>query len=251
MGVIETILSAKNLSLTYKGALIPSLDQVNLDIMKGELFGLIGPNGAGKTTLISLSATLLKPSSGSLEICGKDICTQAGEIRKLTGLVPQEPALYLSLTGRENLRYYGTLYGIEKKRLNKEIDSYLKLFGLSEKANQRVETYSGGMKRRINLLAGILHRPRLLFLDEPTVGIDAQSRNLIMENLRILNKKGVTIIYTTHYMEEIEKLCKRIAVIDKGRIIAQGNPGRLVAQSPGCKNLSDLFFALTGKRLRD
>ncbi|MCA1792555.1 MAG: ABC transporter ATP-binding protein [Desulfobacteraceae bacterium] len=251
MDVVEAIFSAKNLSLTYKGALTPSLDQVNLDIMKGELFGLIGPNGAGKTTLISLSATLLKPSSGSLEICGEDICTQAGRIRKLTGLVPQEPALYLSLTGRENLRYYGTLYGIEKNRLNKEIDRHLKLFGLSAKANQRVETYSGGMKRRINLLAGILHRPRLLFLDEPTVGIDAQSRNMIMENLQILNKKGVTIIYTTHYMEEIEKLCKRIAVIDKGRIIAQGNPGRLVAQSSGCKNLSDLFFALTGKRLRD
>jgi len=247
----DTILSAENLSLKYRGAETHSLDNINLSIRQGDLFGLIGPNGAGKTSLISIISTLIKPSSGLLSVCGINALENPRSIRKLTGLIPQDLALYPSLTGRENLNYYGSLYGIPPKTLKQDINHYLDLFGLTEKADTYVKTYSGGMKRRINLLAGILHKPSLLLLDEPTVGIDAQSRNLIMENLMNLNKQGITMIYTSHYMEEIQKLCNRIAIIDEGHFIAEGNPDTLTRESDTCDNLSDLFLQLTGKQLRD
>ena len=246
------IIDAKDISYTYKGADKPSVNSISLQIKKGELYGLIGPNGAGKTTLISIIATLIKPAAGgSINICGINLNSKPADIRKQLGLIPQNIALFPELTGRENLFYFSTMYGLKKKQIKKEIEKKLEMFGLKDKADKRVSTYSGGMQRRINLLAGILHKPSLLLLDEPTVGIDAQSRNLIMENLILLKEQGISMIYTSHYMEEIEKLCSRISVIDNGRIIATGNPQTLVDEDPESSNLSELFLNLTGKNLRD
>ena len=172
-------------------------------------------------------------------------------MRSLFGLAPQEIALYPDLSARENLRYFGRLYGLTGRTLNSRIEHCLTLVGLLENADIRIAAYSGGMKRRANLAAAILHAPRLLVLDEPTVGIDAQSRNLILENLRGLRDAGTTILYTTHYMEEAEQLCSRVAVMDRGRIIATGTPAELISQVEGCTNLEGLFLHLTGKQLRD
>lgn len=247
----EYIFEAENLSYTYRRALKPALDNISFSIKKGKLYGVIGPNGAGKTTLISIIATLLKPDKGNVKICGKSLTGNIGAIRKQIGLIPQEIALYSNLTGRENLYYYGRMYGIKNRQLKKDIETYLEIFGLKEKADSKVSTYSGGMKRRINLLAGILHKPALLLLDEPTVGIDAQSRNLIMENLVMLKEQGISMIYTSHYMEEIQKLCSRVSIIDNGRIISTGNPQNLIDDNHDCSDLSELFLKLTGKKLRD
>jgi ABC-2 type transport system ATP-binding protein len=246
------IIDAKDISYTYKGADKPSVNSISLQIEKGEIYGIIGPNGAGKTTLISIIATLIKPAAGgSINICGINLNSKPADIRKQLGLIPQNIALFPELTGRENLFYFSTMYGLKKKQIKKEIEKKLEMFGLKDKADKRVSMYSGGMQRRINLLAGILHKPSLLLLDEPTVGIDAQSRNLIMENLILLKEQGISMIYTSHYMEEIEKLCSRISVIDNGRIIATGNPQTLVDEDPESSNLSELFLNLTGKNLRD
>jgi ABC-2 type transport system ATP-binding protein len=171
--------------------------------------------------------------------------------RPLFGLAPQDIALYPSLTARENLRYFGRLYGLSGRALASRIDQCLALVGLLDNADSRVDVYSGGMKRRANLAAAILHAPRLLVLDEPTVGIDAQSRNMILENLKGLRDAGTTILYTTHYMEEAEQLCSRVAVMDRGRIIATGTPAELINAVEGCRNLEEFFLHLTGKALRD
>lgn len=248
----ETILlHAEEVSMTYPGTKIPAVDTVSLAVRKGELLGLIGPNGAGKTTLISILSTLFIPSGGTLLFDGIDMIHNPNRIRRQIGLVPQEIALYDNLTGRENLLYFASLYGLKKKKARKQVNFYMEMFGLEEKADNRVKTYSGGMKRRINLIAGLLHGPELLFLDEPTVGIDAQSRNLILEKLLLLHEQGMTMIYTTHYMEEIEKICENVAIIDQGKIICQGSPVDLIKESPDCSDLSELFFARTGKALRD
>ena len=171
--------------------------------------------------------------------------------RPLFGLAPQELALYPSLTARENLRYFGRLYGLTGHTLSERIDHCLALAGLLDNADKKIDTFSGGMKRRANLAAAILHTPQLLVLDEPTVGIDAQSRNMLLENLKGLRDAGMTIIYTTHYMEEAQQLCSRVAVMDKGSIIATGAPQELINQTDGCANLEDVFLHLTGKQLRD
>ncbi len=245
------LLKAENVSLTYPKTAVPALDHISLTLRKGELLGLIGPNGAGKTTLISILSTLFPPTEGTLLFENIDMVQNPDRIRPKISLVPQETALYENLTGRENLFYFASLYGLKKKKARTQTDHYLEMFGLVEKADSRIKTYSGGMKRRINLIAGLLHEPELLFLDEPTVGIDAQSRNLILEKLLFLNDQGMTMIYTTHYMEEIEKICEKVAIIDQGKTICQGKPADLVRESPGCSDLSELFFARTGKALRD
>ncbi len=245
------LLAAENVSMTYPKTPVPALDHISLTIRKGELLGLIGPNGAGKTTLISILSTLFPPTGGTLFFENVNMVQDPDSIRPKIGLVPQETALYENLTGRENLSYFASLYGLKKKKARSRTNHYLEMFGLWEKADSRIKTYSGGMKRRINLIAGLLHEPALLFLDEPTVGIDAQSRNLILEKLLLLHNQGMTMIYTTHYMEEIEKICEKVAIIDQGKIICQGNPANLVRESPGCSDLSELFFARTGKALRD
>ena len=235
----------------YPKSQTPALDQVDLAVNGGEIFGLLGPNGAGKTTAIAIMSTLLRPSSGSVTICGWNSAEHIRKVRRLIGMVPQYIALYDSLSAKENLRYFGTLYGLKGAALRTAVTDGLDMAGLTERANDPVKTLSGGMKRRINLVAGILHNPKLLFLDEPTVGVDAQSRNLIFENLLQLKRQGMSMIYTTHYFEEVTTLCTRIAIIDHGRVLLSGSGRQLVAEHEDCADLSDLFLKLTGRKLRD
>ncbi len=235
----------------YRNAATPALDGVSLTIPEGERFGLLGPNGAGKTTLISILSGALRPSSGTAQLLGFDLQTQFREIRQFLGLVPQEIALYEPLTARENLHFFGSVYGIPKKRLVQRIVECLALAGLESSADRPVKTFSGGMKRRLNLAIGLLHEPRLLILDEPTVGIDAQSRNAILESLEQINRAGATLLYTTHYMEEAQRLCTRLAILDRGKILAEGPTQEVLRQNGTETRLEDLFLDLTGKDLKD
>lgn len=245
------IVRATALAYRYPGATEPAVADVSLCIDEGEVFGLLGPNGAGKTTTISMLCTLLRPDGGSLSLFGLDPLRDGRKVRAGIGFVPQDIALYPRLSARENLWYFGRLFGLHGAALEHRVSECLQLSGLKDQADKPVEAYSGGMKRRANLAAGIVHGPRLLFLDEPTVGIDPQSRMLILENLMRLKDQGMTLIYTTHYMEEAEQLCDRLAIVDAGRVIAQGTPTELVKGGDDCKNLEELFLQLTGRQLRD
>jgi ABC-2 type transport system ATP-binding protein len=245
------LLIVRDLVKTYPGATVPALRGLDLHVGAGEILGLLGPNGAGKTTAISILCTLLQPDSGSVTICGEDVLRHPRRIKPLIGLVPQEIALFPVLSARENLHFFGRMYGLSGQRLKQRVAEALELVGLSEHAERPVADYSGGMKRRANLAAGILHTPRLLFLDEPTVGIDPQSRNMILTNLQRLRETGMSMVYTTHYMEEAAQICGRVAVVDHGRVIAAGAPQELVAAHDGCANLEELFLRLTGRQLRD
>lgn len=250
-GAGDGILQVRRLVKVYRGAAAPAVDGIDFAVRQGEIFGLLGPNGAGKTTVISIICTLLRATSGSVTLCSLDTERNPARLRSLFGLAPQEIALYPSLTARENLHYFGSLYGLSGRVLRRRIEECLALVGLSDRGGTRIDTFSGGMKRRANLAAAILHAPRVLFLDEPTVGIDAQSRNLILENLKTLRDGGATIVYTTHYMEEAETLCERVAIMDRGKIIAEGSPRSLIAGMDGCANLEESFLRLTGRHLRD
>jgi ABC-2 type transport system ATP-binding protein len=245
------LLESRDLYLTYVGSPTPALNNVSLTLYGGELCGLIGPNGAGKTSLISVITTLLRPDKGSLLIAGIDALNNPAAVRGKIGLVPQDLALYDKLTGLENLCYFGRMYGLKRPLLQEKAKYYLEMFGLFDKRHRLVATYSGGMKRRINLIVGIIHDPELLVLDEPTVGIDAHSRHMIMEKLDALNHRNMAMIYTSHYLEEVERLCRRIAIIDEGRIIAEGTPQKLLAEAKGCGDLSALFLQKTGEHLRE
>ncbi len=207
---------------------IRALAGVDFTVNEGEIFGLLGPNGAGKTTTISIIAGLLAADSGSVRVSGMDIRKEGLRVRRMLGVVPQEIALYDELTGRENLHFWGGLYGLSGKRLREEAGRVLDLVGLADRADDPVREYSGGMKRRINLSAGLIHRPKVILLDEPTLGIDPQARLNILDIIRDGVSEGMTAIYTTHYLEEAEKLCDRIAIIDRGKILAQGTLGELV-----------------------
>lgn len=250
-GAGEEILKVHRLVKVYRGAATPAVDGIDFAVRRGEIFGLLGPNGAGKTTVISILCALLRPTSGSVTLCSQDTQRSPARLRSLFGLAPQEIALYPSLTARENLHYFGSLYGLSGRVLRRRIEECLALVGLSDRGGTRIDTFSGGMKRRANLAAAFLHSPRVLFLDEPTVGIDAQSRSLILENLKTLRDGGATIVYTTHYMEEAENLCERVAIMDRGKIVAEGSPRSLVAAMDGCVNLEESFLRLTGRHLRD
>ena len=197
-----------------------ALDGVTFDVYPGELFGLLGPNGAGKTTLLSIVSCLLEPTSGEAWILGRKVSTRDRGLRRLIGIVPQELAVYGELTARENLSFFGSLYGLAGEKLHQRVEHVLAATGLSERASQRVATFSGGMKRRLNLGAALLHEPKLLLLDEPTTGVDPQSRNHIFEEVRRLAGTGVTIVYTSHYIEEVQSLCSRVGIIDHGHLIA-------------------------------
>jgi len=222
----ETILEVRNLTKKF-GDLIAVKD-VNLAIKEGEIFGLLGPNGAGKTTIISMITGLLKPNSGRITVKGLDLQVDTNAVKSKLGLVPQELALYPTLSARENLDFFGSIYGLGGKKLQERVDAMLQMMALSERANEAIEKYSGGMKRRVNIAAGLLHQPEVLFLDEPTVGVDPQSRNAIFEAVEELNRAGMTVIYTTHYMEEAQRLCHRVAIIDEGQIIALDTPRGLI-----------------------
>ncbi|MFM9987463.1 ABC transporter ATP-binding protein [Flavobacterium sp.] len=228
-----------------------SLSDFTLSIYEGQIFGLLGPNGAGKTTLISMLCGLVKPTSGSFSIDDLSYAKNSSEIKKIIGVVPQEYALYPTLTARENLLYFGSMYGLKGNDLKEKVIESLDFLGLLKFADKRIETFSGGMKRRINLIAGILHNPKVLFLDEPTVGVDVQSKNAIIDYLKKLNKNGTTIIYTSHHLSEAQDFCTDIAIVDRGKIYAEGTPNNLIASTANARNLEDVFIALTGKELRD
>lgn len=202
---------------------------ISFEVQEGEIFSLLGPNGAGKTTTISVLSTLFPPSEGDALIAGHSVVREPYAVRRVIGIVPQEIALYEDLTARENLQFWGQLYGLSGRELKERCEEVLEQTGLQEKANQRVKTFSGGMKRRLNIGVGLLHRPRLLFMDEPTVGIDPQSRRAILDTVKDLNRQaGMTILYTTHYMEEAQELSHRVGIIDHGEMIAIGTQAELV-----------------------
>jgi ABC-2 type transport system ATP-binding protein len=248
---LKPIIQIQSLSKKYKDADSFSLDDLTLNINEGNIFGLLGPNGAGKTTLISMLCGLLEPTSGDFAIDGLTFADNALGIKKIIGVVPQEYALYPTLTARENLIYFGSMYGLKGDTLKQKVIESLDLLGLLKFADKRIETFSGGMKRRVNLIAGILHHPKVLFLDEPTVGVDVHSRNAIIDYLKQLNAAGTTIIYTSHHLSEAQDFCTDIAIIDRGIIYAEGSSETLISKTPNARNLEDVFIALTGKELRD
>ncbi len=214
--------------LTKKFDKLVAVDNVNLEIKEGELFGLLGPNGAGKTTMISMLCTILKPTSGTAIVWNHDIIKKQDEVRKSIGIVFQDPSLDDNLTGTENLQFHGRLYKIPKTTMNQRMEELLELMELSDRADDLVKTYSGGMRRRLEIARGLLHHPKVLFLDEPTLGLDPQTRRHIWAYIEKLNKnENVTIMLTTHYMDEADYLCDRIAIIDQGKIVAEGSPASL------------------------
>lgn len=215
------MINVQNLSKRYDDQF--ALEGVNLHIAPGEFYGLLGPNGAGKSTTINILSGIVRPDTGQVTIDGVDLATRTRDYKMGIGVVPQEIALYNDLSAVDNLMFWGSLYKLSKNALRSRIDELLTLVGLADRGQDKVKHYSGGMKRRINIAAALLHQPRVLFLDEPTVGIDPQSRNLIFDLLRQLHCGGMTIVYTTHYMEEAEKLCQRIGIIDNGHIIIEGS----------------------------
>lgn len=248
---LKTVIQLENITKFYRGTTDPAVKNISLQIPENSIFGLLGPNGAGKTTTVNMLCGLLKPTRGEIRVNGLPLPDHLKKIRQEIGVVPQDIALYPTLTANENLRFFGNMYGLKGTTLKKRIAQCLHLLGLEEKAQRRVKTYSGGMKRRLNLIAGILHQPKILFLDEPTVGIDVQSRNVILTYLKELNGEGTTIIYTSHYLEEAENFCNHIAIIDYGEIIIEGRPEQLIQSKPEYTDLETIFLHLTGRRLRD
>lgn len=248
---MQPIIQISNLSKKYVDAEEFSLSDFSLNIYKGQVFGLLGPNGAGKTTLLSMLCGLIKPTSGGFTIESMCYSTHSTSIKEIIGVVPQEYALYPTLTARENLIYFGSMYGLKGSVLKEKVVDHLDRLGLLKFADKRIETFSGGMKRRVNLIAGIIHQPKVLFLDEPTVGVDVHSKNAIIEFLKELNQKGTTIIYTSHHLSEAENLCSDIAILDKGFLLAQGTPSELILATPSATHLEDVFMSLTGRELRD
>src|SRR4051812_42373945 len=211
-----------------------ALDGVSLAVEAGEVFGLLGPNGAGKTTLLSIAAGLTRADSGTVKLFGRPFTRDTREPRHLVGMGTQDLSIYPDLTARENLRFFGKLYGLRGKDLESRIEHVLAAVGLTDRANDRAGTFSGGMKRRLNLAAAVVHGPKLLFLDEPTAGVDPQSRNHIFRQVKALNEAGITVVYTSHYMEEVQALCRRIAILDGGTLLA-------------CDTLPDLLKVLDGR----
>jgi ABC-2 type transport system ATP-binding protein len=232
-----------------------AVDDVSFSVEKGQLVGLLGPNGAGKTTTVSMIAGLLTPDRGDVLVGGARLSGDTDPKKRKIGIVPQDLALYDELSARRNLRFFGALYGLSGAALEAAIASTLQLVGLADRIDDLVKAYSGGMKRRLNLAAGLLHDPDILLLDEPTVGVDPQSRNAIFENLELLKSRGKALLYTTHYMEEVERLADRIVVVDHGKVIADdtldGLQSRVAVVGGGKATLESVFLTLTGRSLRD
>lgn len=246
------ILEVKDLVKKYGD--LEAVKGISFTVEPGEVFGLLGPNGAGKTTTISMITGLFPPTSGSVKIDGHDILKEPQLVKQMNGLVPQDLALYPTLSARANLNFFGRVYGLSGRKLKANVEDVLRVVSLTDRADEAIEKYSGGMKRRINIAAGLVHQPRLLFLDEPTVGVDPQSRNHIFESVQRLNReRGMTIVYTSHYMEEVELLCNRVAIIDQGKLIALDTIKNLIAMLGsgvlriGLKQVDD---ALLGKIAR-
>ncbi|WP_411168240.1 ABC transporter ATP-binding protein [Clostridium sp. MB05] len=219
------VIEIKDLVKKYEDNI--AVDNINLKIEEGEIYGVLGPNGAGKSTTISIICSLLHPTSGEIKVLGEDIRKNSLKVRRCLGLVPQNIAIYSDFTAYENVKFFGELYGLRGSELKEGIENSLEFTGLLEFKNKKAKDFSGGMLRRLNIACAIIHKPKILIMDEPTVGIDPQSRNHIMQSVKELNKKGVTIVYTTHYMEEAEALCSKIAIIDQGKIIVEGTKEEL------------------------
>jgi ABC-2 type transport system ATP-binding protein len=238
-------------SLVKKFGDFTAVDGVSFDVRAGEIFAFLGPNGAGKTTTIQMLTTLLRPTSGTIALDGLDPVTKQHEVRQRFGIVFQDPSLDHDLTAYENMELHGVLYHVPRKPRAERIERLLTLFELWERRHARVKTFSGGMRRRLEIARGLLHTPKILFLDEPTLGLDPQSRNQLWTHVRHLNEtEGVTVFLTTHYMDEAERVAQRIAVIDHGRIVAQGSLEELKRQT-GTDSLEAAFLALTGSSIRD
>ncbi|HLC78313.1 MAG TPA: ATP-binding cassette domain-containing protein [Candidatus Nanoarchaeia archaeon] len=238
-------IKTRNLSKDYKK--IKALNKVSLDIKKGEIFGILGPNGAGKTTLLSILTTLLKPSSGTAEICGLDIIKNPSEIRRKIGVVFQETVLDELFTARENLMFHAELYRVKNSK--EKIEKILKFFDLQSRKDDKIKTFSGGMKRKIEIARPLLHDPEILLLDEPTMGLDPNSRKAIWDQIKKINKiNKTTILLNTHYLEEANELCQRIAILDKGKIVVVGNTKELKKQT-NSKTLYGVFLKYTGKEI--
>jgi ABC-2 type transport system ATP-binding protein len=227
-GTMTAILEVQNLVKKYGE--LTAVKGISFDIQEGEIFSLLGPNGAGKTTTISVLSTLYAPTGGDATIGGHSVSKEAMAVRNLIGVVPQELALYDDLSARENLRFWGRMYGLSGRALRVRVGEVLDQIGLTDRAKERVRAYSGGMKRRVNIGVGLLHKPKLLFMDEPTVGIDPQSRRAILDSVKDLNKQDMTVLYTTHYMEEAQELSDRVGIIDHGELIALGTQAELTRQ---------------------
>lgn len=220
--------------LTRKFDGLTAVNRVSLEVREGELFGLLGPNGAGKTTLIHMLCTILPPTEGTAKVAGFDIRRKPDSVRASIGIVFQDPSLDNRLTGRENLDFHGRVYGMSKTQREKRIGEVLNLVGLEDRANALVQTYSSGMRRRLEIARGLMHHPKIMFLDEPTLGLDPQTRRKIWEHIQVLNKQEkITILLTTHYMDEADYLCDRVGIIDHGKIIALGKPGKLKERLEG------------------
>jgi len=240
----------ENITKRYRSAQEDSLSQVSLQINQADVFGLLGPNGAGKTTLISILCGIISPSQGYVHyyINGKEITEK--QRRSQIGFVPQEYAFYQELTAKQNLDYFGAMYNISRQDLSLRTHELLTELGLGKVADKEVSTFSGGMKRRVNLAIGLIHKPAILFLDEPTVGVDVQSRNAIIKYLEKINSTGTTIVYTSHHMSEAEEFCNRIALIDHGRVVTEGELSDLLTEN-NATSLQSLFIKLTGEAYRD
>jgi ABC-2 type transport system ATP-binding protein len=238
-------------NLVKKFGEFAAVNDISFEVQQGEIFAFLGPNGAGKTTTIKMLTTLMKPTSGSLEIDGLDPQRKQHEARRRFGIVFQDPSLEWEMTAYENMEIHGVLYHVPHKARVERTEELLKLFELWEKRNEPVKKFSGGMKRRLEIARGFLHTPKILFLDEPTLGLDPQSRNQLWTHVKRLNAtEGVTVFLTTHYMDEADRVAQRIAVIDHGRIVAQGSPAELKEQT-NTGSLENAFLALTGSSIRD
>jgi ABC-2 type transport system ATP-binding protein len=236
------------INLTKRFGDITAVDDLNLEIGWGELFGILGPNGAGKSTAVNVLSTLLEPTGGSATLDGHDVVFDPEAVRKIIGVCPQEPAFYPHLTGRENIELIGEMHLVPKDVLKNRIDSMVEKIGMEDHINRRAKEYSGGMVRRVSMLMALVSNPKIALLDEPTVAMDPKSRRAVWDFIRELKGNGVSIILTTHYMEEAEELCDRVAIIDEGKLIELGSPEELMERHQA-KHLEEVFLKLTGKKL--
>ena len=239
-------ISIRDLDFTYPGQSAICLSQINLQVANGERFGLFGPNGAGKTTLMNLMTGLLMYKKGSIHLLGDEVKGHKRSINTLFGFVPQDFSFYQELSPKENMEFFGAWSGLKNKEIKKRIDELMQILGLEEVRDKPVQKFSGGMKRKVNLAIAVMHQPKILFLDEPTVGVDVQTRHAIISYLKTLNEKGTTLVYTSHQLSEAEELCERIALIDEGKIIAHDNLDALLTEHRQ-DGLEGLFLNLTGK----
>jgi ABC-2 type transport system ATP-binding protein len=245
------VIEVKDLVKKYRGSGEVALKGISITVNEGEFLGLLGPNSAGKTTFTFIICGLISPTSGTVRIFNRNMTESPGDAKKRIGLVPQEIALYSGLTVKENIYFYGHMMGYHGDELKKRAGRLIEIFNLEDHLSKLILHCSGGIKRRVNLISGIIHDPELLILDEPTLGVDIQLREMIFGHLSELNKKGTTIIYTTHYMREAEQLCSRVNIIDHGLLIADGTTAALIAGNAGCEDLGQVFLKMTGRDLRD